>query len=293
MRKDDKRYIPIPEDEFYFIQNHYEARFDYALHYHTDYELNLVFNTSGRRIINDSVETFHDIDLVLAGPGALHSWTDNTPKWEKSKARVVTLQFHNDFLSKEIMQRRPLEAVSRMLALSPRGIVFSKATARKFKSRLTGLSAIKGFYAFIEFLSILHELALSPRQRILSSEAYLTSLDSRKRDRLYVVFDHIHQYYHTDIKAETLASLANLSVSAFSHYFKKHAALTFVEYLISYRIHQALRMLADTGLNISEIVFRCGFQNISNFNRQFKKRVKCTPLEYREEGKHYLSTFQE
>lgn len=289
MNKDDIRYLPIPQDEFYFLQNHYEARFDYALHYHADYELNLVFNTSGKRIINDSVEPFHDIDLVMAGPGALHSWTDKTRKWEKSKARVVTLQFHKDFLYKETLQRKALEAVHKMLILSVRGIVFSKTTARKIKPRLIGLSGKQGFNAFIEFLSILHELAISPRQRILSSEAASASPGSRKRDRLYGVFDYIHQNYHTDINATTLASIANLSVSAFSHYFKKHTSLSFEEYLIGYRINHALRLLADTDLNIAEIAFMCGFQNISNFNRQFKKRIHLTPCEYREEGKHYFS----
>jgi AraC-like DNA-binding protein len=286
------RYIPIPENEFYFIQNHYEARFDYALHFHADYELNLVFNTSGRRIINDSVEPFHDIDLVLAGPGALHSWTDKTRKWEKSKARVVTLQFHKDFLCKEILHRKAFEAIHKMLILSVRGIVFSKTTARKIKPRLIGLSGAKGFNTFIEFISILQDLAISPRQRILSSEAASALPGSRKRDRLYGVFDYIHQNYQTDIKAATLAAIANLSVSAFSHYFKKHTSLSFAEYLIGYRINHALRLLADTDLNIAEIAFMCGFQNISNFNRQFKKRIHLTPGEYREEGKHYLNSLQ-
>ena len=94
---------PISNDDFFVVLNHINAIFDFPVHYHPEYELNLVLNSSGKRIIGDSIQDFEDMDLVLIGPNSPHAWTGNK---ENNDAQVITLQFHEDFLSDKALNRK-------------------------------------------------------------------------------------------------------------------------------------------------------------------------------------------
>ena len=68
---------------------------------------------------------------------------------------------------------------------------------------------------------------------------------------------------------------------AFSRFFKARTGKTFVDTLNEIRLGHASRMLIDTTQSIGEVAYRCGFNNMSNFNRIFKKKKDCTPKEFR------------
>jgi AraC-like DNA-binding protein len=90
------------------------------------------------------------------------------------------------------------------------------------------------------------------------------------------------------VSLEEAAQLSNLSVSAFSRFFKSRVNKSFSDFLTEVRISNACKLLHETDLNISEISYECGFFTISNFNKLFKEQVKMTPLQYRRE---FLQTF--
>ena len=52
---------PINEDDLFIILNHPKADFDYPIHFHSDFELNLVLWDFGRRIVGDSIEPFEEV----------------------------------------------------------------------------------------------------------------------------------------------------------------------------------------------------------------------------------------
>ena len=85
-----------------------------------------------------------------------------------------------------------------------------------------------------------------------------------------------------DLRLPDLASMAGMSPSAFSRFFKLHTGRNLSEYIIDIRLGYASRMLVDTAKSISEISSCCGFNNLSNFNRIFKKKKNCSPSEFRE-----------
>ena len=68
MKDIQKEITPISSDDLFIVLNHPNAKFDYPVHYHSDYEINLVMNTYGERIVGDSVEKFDSLDLVMTGP---------------------------------------------------------------------------------------------------------------------------------------------------------------------------------------------------------------------------------
>lgn len=106
----------------------------------------------------------------------------------------------------------------------------------------------------------------------------LTAFKSR---RITKVCDYIEKNFQDSVKLSDVAKLVNMSESAFSHFFKKKTGCSFIDYLNSVRIGKASQMLIDTTHSINEICYSCGFNNLSNFIRIFKKFKGPTPSEYR------------
>ena len=92
----------------------------------------------------------------------------------------------------------------------------------------------------------------------------------------------ISKNFRDELCLNQLADVAGMSPSAFSRFFKLHTGRNLTDYIIDTRLGSATRMLVDTNQSVSEICFKCGFNNLSNFNRIFKKKKGCSPTEFRE-----------
>jgi transcriptional regulator GlxA family with amidase domain len=110
----------------------------------------------------------------------------------------------------------------------------------------------------------------------------ITINNSEESARIKQVFAYMMQNFQQEIHLEQVASLVNMSESAFSRYFKHRTRETFSHILTEIRIEYACKMLQENDISIADICFESGFQNVSNFNRQFKKMKKMTPLNYRQ-----------
>jgi len=269
---------PLTHDDFFVIFNHHHAKFDYPVHYHPEYELNLVMNTTGRRIIGDSFRDFEVCDLVLIGPNTTHAWFEHQPT---TAAHVVTIQFHSEFFSEMALNRKLMLPIREMLEKSKRGILFSKELAESNKDRIIQLSEHKGFDSLLDFLSLLYDLAISRNQSVLASPSYSGQFDPSKSQRLGLINDYLNKNLANNIKLKEVADLINMSETAFSHYFKKRTQRSFSDYITDLRIGNAARLIIETDKSISEICYECGFNNNSYFNRVFKKQKGCTPGEFR------------
>ena len=95
-------------------------------------------------------------------------------------------------------------------------------------------------------------------------------------------FEFMYNNYDKHISLDEAANIANMTAASFSRFLKKKTGKTFVEILNEIRLGYVSRMLIDTDIIIADIAYKCGFNNISNFNRVFKHKKLCTPLEFRE-----------
>lgn len=107
-----------------------------------------------------------------------------------------------------------------------------------------------------------------------------------------LLIEDIEQYINANYKIEI--TLKDLSKLYFIHQqylcklFKKETGVGFVDYINNTRISNAKRLLAISSSNINSIAFEVGYNNISNFNKIFRKLMGCTPKEYRNSfGKKY------
>ena len=163
-----------------------------------------------------------------------------------------------------------------------KGLCFPLSAIMKVYPLLDTLSSIKdGFYATTQFLTILYELSRCDGSHTLASSSYAKILVQDDSKQILIVKKFINDNYRDEIRLSVLANMAGLSPSAFSRFFKLHTGKKLSDYIIDIRLGYASRMLVDTSDSISEISFNCGFNNLSNFNRIFKRKKGCTPKEFR------------
>ncbi|SFB84467.1 transcriptional regulator, AraC family [Zunongwangia mangrovi] len=269
-----------PEDSF-LVFDRIKDDFDFPIHFHPEYELNFLANGKGvRRIVGDSMEQIENIELVLVGPNLQHGW--ELFECTNTDIHEITLQFHNDLFDSKLLDRRIMKPIKDMFDRSTNGILFSEKISREIAPRIMQLSKIDSIDYFLELISILHDLANSRNQRLLST--YTSDFKNfENSDKLKTIYEYIQLNYQNKISLSEVAQLVNMSQVSFNRFIKKRTGKTLVEYVNDTRIGYAARWLIEKDLSIAEIAFKCGFNNIANFNRVFKKSKNCTPSKYREE----------
>lgn len=105
--------------------------------------------------------------------------------------------------------------------------------------------------------------------------------NERSLQKLKIILSYIEENYQKQISVEEISRRCFYSKSYFMRFFKETMGLSFVEYLNNYRLDTAAKLLLASGENILNIASECGFENLSYFNRRFKKRFGMTPGEYR------------
>ncbi|MGV3528045.1 MAG: AraC family transcriptional regulator [Flavisolibacter sp.] len=274
---------PLTQGDCFTVFARDKTHFDFPLHNHEEYELNLIINAAGaRRVIGDHIEEIEDLELVLVGPNLQHGWFNH--KLKDKDIREITIQFHRDLFDEKFLQRNQMSLIRTMFQHALRGILFSKKTIEYIKPRIEALTSKRGFDSVLELLSILHDLSISRDMRMLSGRpANHDETQNHNSRRVRLVMEHINNNFQRDVSLGEVARLSSMSAVAFSRFFRQRTGKTFVDTLNEVRLGQASRMLIETTQSVNEIAYHCGFNNISNFNRIFKKKKNCTPKEFRTE----------
>ncbi|MBE6242101.1 MAG: helix-turn-helix domain-containing protein [Bacteroidales bacterium] len=277
MNEIQQEIVPITQDDLFVIKNHPNAKFDYPIHCHPEYEINLVMNTSGTRVVGDDEEAFDELDLVMTGPFVPHVW-----KSELVTNHVITIQFSSDLLSFQMINKRLFMPIRQLLIDSMQGLHFYGPEAERIRNEIVEITRMQGFQTATKFLNILNLLAYAPRRKLVSNMYESENLvNSSKSRRITKACKYIEENISQKISLSDVAMLVNMSDSAFSHFFKKKTGISFITYVNNLRVAKACDLLASTSLSASEICYDCGFNNKSNFIRIFTKRKNMTPIEYR------------
>lgn len=273
--------VPLELQDSFLVFDRTKETFDYPVHYHPEYELNCIFNGSGiKRCLGESMETISDLELVLVGPDIVHGWKQgNQPK---KKMHEITLQFQRELLCKELLEKTIMKPIKDMLYNSRYGIVFSEETLVTVKPKILQLSKLSGMDYFLSVLSLLHDLAISRNQRLLSAIPARNDFDG-KDIKLKRLTDFVHANFHKHIPLNAAAKELAMGEVTFSRFIKSKTGKTYIEFLNDVRIGYASRYLIEKNENVSEIAYKTGFNNLVSFNRTFKKLKGKTPTHFREE----------
>lgn len=132
--------------------------------------------------------------------------------------------------------------------------------------------AIKG-QLYLMFFTLFSRCASQEKRRKNNK-----SLEKMKR-----IIKYIENNYMEKITIEDISAELGLSKSHFMKFFRNTMGTTFTQYLNDYRLTMASRLLVSSDSSILDIAAEAGFENLSHFNRLFKKRFGVTPREYRRE----------
>ncbi|MDA3879332.1 MAG: AraC family transcriptional regulator [Prolixibacteraceae bacterium] len=271
---------PLQENDCFLVFDRERSAFTFPIHFHPEYEINFISNAKGgRRVVGDHIAEIDELELVMVGPNLYHGWENfkNTQKY----LHQITIQFPRDLFEGQLIKKNILKPIEELLKNSQRGILFSKKTTENLKDRFSNLSNKKGFDSYIEFQSLLYDLAISRDQKFLTNLSFQKNSDFFNSDKIEKIYNYVRDNYSRKIMLEDAANLLNMSIVSFSRLIKQRTSKSFVDFVNEIRLGYATRMLIETNKSVSEICYECGFNNISNFNRTFKKKQKCTPSEFR------------
>ncbi|MFI5152674.1 MAG: AraC family transcriptional regulator [Chitinophagales bacterium] len=282
MNKDIMREItPLTQNDCFTILSRVKKEFSFPLHYHDEFELNFIQNGAGaKRIVGDHIEVIGEWDMVLIGPNLNHSWLNHECKSEE--IREITIQWHKDLFDDKFLCRNQLNLLRALFERASLGISFSEETIQVLSPRLVALAEKNGFDSVLELMSILHDLSTSKNMRTLSNSTFSNEQFSYNSRRIEKAFQYMNNNYDRSVTLNEVARLVNMTEVSFSRFIRKRTGNTFIDTLNEIRLGHASKKLIDTTHSISEISYICGFNNISNFNRIFKKKKGCTPKEFRE-----------
>lgn len=280
-----KEVSPLSSKDCFILIERQKTNFNFPIHIHPECELNFIENAKGaQRIVGDSIEEIDEEELVLmTNPHLEHAWKDyrNVSK----NIHEITIQFHPDLLTDTFLNKNQMISIRQLFRHAERGVAFSRESIAKVRPLLKTLTCENdSFYSLIKLLIILHELSIDKGMRELSTGQFAANVmhQHSSDESLGRVMDYLSRHYSEVIRLSEVAEMVNMSESSFCRFFKQHTSKSFIDFLTDIRLGAASRALIDSSLSIAEIGYDCGFNNLSNFNRIFKKKKGVTPSEFRD-----------
>ena len=199
------------------------------------------------------------------------------------QVHAIVVQFHSDFFINALNNYPEFYQIKKLLNLSSRGIKFHPSAVKKVDEKLHQMLDVSGFERIILMLQILNQLAVSDEYKILGSEVFPLKINEFTNDRLDKIINYLNFHYREKISLEMVSDIAGYHPSAFCRFFKDKTGKSLSSYLNDMRIGYACKLLIEGTLTVSQICFECGFNNLSNFNRTFKRLTSFTPTEYQQQ----------
>ncbi|MDA0193503.1 MAG: AraC family transcriptional regulator [Bacteroidetes bacterium] len=274
-----------PAHKSFSVSQHILPRFLNIWHYHEEYELVYIHKSAGTKFIGDSISKFEPGDLVLIGSKLPHLWLNNEECSVRSNliAEAWVIHFHPSCLGKDFFYLPEMKKIQNMLTQARVGLEILGEVKSKIIKTLSFLIDINSdeYDKIVKFLNILKLITDTPDKKKLSSLSFIDSHANLSGSRLDTVYEYVFNNFKDEISLDQIASLANMNSTSFSRYFKQTTNKTFTTFLNEVRIGFACRLIVEHGeMDIAEIGFESGYNNLSNFNKQFKKITDKTPSEY-------------
>jgi AraC-like DNA-binding protein len=275
-----------PESSFNILQRRGNEFYN-QWHFHPEIELIYIHKGRGTRFIGTDVHRFEPDELFLFGSNLAHMWRCDPEYFRedsKQKAEVTIIYFRHDFLGDKFFNIPELKGIETLLEKAKLGVKITGNTKVLVKEWMGKLSDAKGAGRLIFLLTMLEKIAGSKEIKFISPVYPQIKIEEAEATRLNKVFQYVSDNFQKKITLSEVASVANLSAKAFCRYFKSKTRKTFYVFLLEVRVAHACHLLLEKEMSVYEVCYDCGFNNLSNFNRYFKKIMNKTPSDYKRES---------
>ncbi len=275
-------------------QDAFTARYDATRnlssiwHYHPQLELHCVVRGEGVRFIGDTINNFSPGEIILLGENLPHSWQSSESYFREdpnAHFEAIVIHFLPGWLGEGFLHLSEALPITQLYERAKRGLLIRGDLAEKIRPLMHQVVKAGPLDRVVLLLAILNHLAQSDSMDTLASAFAFHQSNELETVRLNRVYEYSLANYTREISLDEIAAIANLSVTSFCRYFKLMTRKTYSQFLIEVRISYACRALIENKQPIEIIGYENGFNNLSNFYRQFKKVQGTSPLEYK---KKYL-----
>lgn len=276
--------IAKPVNESFWIQHDDLPHFYDALHRHDEFQITLILESTGNVIAGNQIKEFQPGDIFVFGAGLPHVLRNTTEYYdndESYRAKSISVYFEWEVFGRSFLKLPETKPLADFIRKTERGIFFPGSDHKMIAERLNQVTHTTEFERLLSLLQILNMLVHSEKSEILAAEGLYNKLNETDEKRLNAIFNFTLNEYHRPISLEEVAGISNMTVNSFCRYFKQRTRKSYIDFLNEYRIGQASKLLQTEEAGISEICYRVGFGNLSNFNRKFKQINNCTPGEFR------------
>jgi AraC-like DNA-binding protein/quercetin dioxygenase-like cupin family protein len=275
--------LPLSENSSFIADTFVTPYFETPWHYHTEYELVLIIKGQGTRFVGNHISNYKEGNLTFIGPDVPHMFRKENASEEGGS---LVIHFRENFLGTAFMQAPEMQKIVQLFRRSMMGLNINGHTAALVSGRMYHLLDGKGMDRLIMLFDILNILAQSTEMEMLSSDE-VTGQNRRDSDRLNKVFDYVMTNFRSEIKLEAIAGIVHMSYSGFCRYFKNRTKKNFTHFVNEVRIGYSCKLLLEKDVSVASACYEAGFNNLANFNEQFKKIVNLTPYQFKQRNNVY------
>lgn len=244
------------------------------MHYHREIQISFIQSGRGKAIIGYENVKFKPGDIFIIGSEVPHVF--KSERIDDTNSSVLSIYINKEKFSLLTKTINELSGIRDIIELKgclkiPENI--------KIKKIIEALPEESDYEGFLQLIDLLRNLSGITNRQEISILRWKADYD----ERINRVMDYLYEDYDKQISLSKAADLAHMTVPAFCRYFKKYTGRSFVTFLNELRIRSACELIVGSNKTYSEISGICGFNNLSNFNRQFKKTTGMTPTSYRQE----------
>jgi AraC-like DNA-binding protein len=276
--------VPAQIQKSFSIRQDVHPHFPTIWHYHPELELHHVIKGEGIRFIGDNISNFSSGDIILLGQNLPHTWRCREEYFKEHSnltAEAIIIHFMPDCLGKDFLCLPETSRISQLFELAKKGIKIRGETRTSISKLMYSLLKADDLERITLLLSIFKILAETKEFKLIASAHAFYQTNEEHMDRTNKICTYALKNYNKKISLEEAAKISNLSVTSFCRYFKQMTKKTFYDFVIEIRISHACRLLVSDLLPIEVIGFECGFNNVANFYRHFKRVTGKTPMEYK------------
>ncbi|MEJ7589814.1 MAG: AraC family transcriptional regulator [Ferruginibacter sp.] len=276
-------FLPKGSEESFVVVSFEYNYYPTPWHFHPEYEIVLVTESTGKRFIGDNISNFKPGNLVLLGSNLPHLYRNDAKYYDPKstlRAKSIVVHFSEASFGEVFFLMPELKKVKQLLKKSLQGIEITGHTNGVVSKQLFELTNLKGLQKCLKLLEILEVISEIKKFRFIS-KAGIRGINEQESDRMGRVLDFLLKNFCANINRSSAAKVSNMSENAFSRYFKQRTRKTFAAFLIELRLNHAAKLLIEKNMSIVSVCYECGFNNISNFNRHFKTMYQTNPLNYR------------
>ncbi len=269
--------IPKPNDVALVYQEDYEFVFYDKFHQHEEIQVSYITEGEGTLVVGDTVNHYKKSDILVIGSNLPHVFKSEVVSNKKSL--MLSLFFTKNAFGNNFFNLEELKELNSFFNKTENGFkISSNAELQSLFSELKLSASLKRFILLLEILKLLSKVKTKPLSTFIYQKQY-TDIEGK---RMSAVMEYTINNYKKKISLQHIATIAAMTKNAFCKYFKKRTNKTFFRFLNELRIENAGKLLlTNNDLSIAEIAEKSGFNNISNFNRQFKLVKQMIPSEYR------------